>query len=58
MSVNFEKDRILDRLQEVQDTIAEWRSEDVFYGDRGYQRLLEEESDLEEELRELQGDDV
>jgi hypothetical protein len=47
-----EYDDILNALYEVRQTIAEWRADDVFDGDRGFQRLLEKESDLEERLNE------
>ena len=47
-----EYDDILNALCEVRQTIADWRSNNVFDGDRGFQRLLEKESYLLEKLYE------
>jgi hypothetical protein len=39
-----------DELLELQERIAEWRANDVFDGDQGFQRMLEKERDLKEQL--------
>jgi|688.fasta_scaffold02355_24 hypothetical protein len=39
-------------LKEIEDEIAEWEADDVYPGDRGFQRLLERRNEILEELDE------
>lgn len=52
----MEESDLYEELRDVQATIAEWRAKDVFDGDQGFQRLLQKESDLLEQIAELNED--
>ncbi len=51
---NFEYNDLYARLRDLEQTISEWEDDNVFSGDRGYQRMLGERDDILEQLKEYE----